>query len=257
MKNQEFIQIDQMNDSFTNQGSDIGSLLKKKSVVASTIVWFSVSLLVAFLTAIIFAYSGLLNRIFSNTIATIFYPIILLIVIFVGPFIQAKFYSKMNLPGTVIINFITMLALGSMLGILFLVPEFRLKEWLILLLVPTALMIATGLLAAYNLIKIRLLWLVIITLTISIIIMLFIAIFAFNKAFYEVMYSIISIALSSAYMALDWYFINKLNNNYQLTFIDNASIRKEITLHGMFFGCRMATNFIIIALRIAILFLKR
>ncbi|VEU78132.1 MAG0110 family membrane protein [Mycoplasmopsis columbinasalis] len=258
MENQFFNNLQNQNYEI---GVDVKATKRRRStVLGATLMWLGYYLIIAIATGALigrFASQNVLINLYSyRTPFSIGLNVGFIILLFVGSIFLTKSFIKTNKVATLLWATGLMVIVGIVVvaPITFILLEANISEFLIVTLVPLGLMIIAAIFAAYEIIKLKFAYTMLIALFLTTLIISLVSIFAFHKPL-MIVWSLLSILLGFIYLYIDWVYVMRSNQFFKDAIMSDQT-KKEITVAGMFFGFKIAFDLFYLLYQLAILVLR-
>ncbi|UUD35208.1 Bax inhibitor-1 family protein [Mycoplasmopsis caviae] len=229
------------------------TLVRKNTFLGYTLLWFTFCMVISFTTAFAATYNMVtvvnyfVNHYYSWILGGVLTIALLFIYMFLGP--------KMHLGISIPIVTIIMMGFGLFaLSVPLYYAKYTLDWWklYLVLFLPAGFMLIMGTLAATNKINLSMLWVPLIVLFVAIITLSIVSWFVFSDWLVSLI-SGLGVLLMVIYMGIDWLLINKFNKVYS-DFINTEETKKEMIRMSLFFGFKLAYDYIYCVLYLIRLF---
>lgn len=215
----------------------------KNALLGAALLWFGYSLLIAFVTAILtLVYIEPISQFFDKHLyGWLAIGLVTLAITCVCLWVGNK------MPFWALLIFVTLSMIGIGFSVLSLglyeaLHTFNWKGMFLVLLIPAGAIILFGLLARFNLINMSIVW-VTILICLGIMFVVFIVSFFVMNYWLYALYITLGLVVTFLYMAVDWYLIMRFNKEMAY-YVDNSEKEKAVIKIGLYFGVRLALDYI-------------
>lgn len=227
--------------------------VRRNSFLGYTLLWFAFCMTISFGTAFVCTlYMEKIAGYFANNvIGWIIGGILTIILLFVYMFLGPRMHIGVSIPMVMII----MMGFGLFA---LSIPLYYAKETMawwklyLVLFLPAGFMFIMGALAATNKVDLSKIWIPIIAVAVTMLILGIVTWFVFSK-YLVALISALGVLLMALYMGFDWYFISKYNKVYN-NFMNDEETKKEMIKLSLFFGFKLAYDYIYCVLYLIRLF---